>query len=837
MDRAIIPTQPHLTFGELPRIQHLAGAVLAVGLGLGFAWGAAAAQATTGFAQWPDECHAQSTTESGLRTGVEIPVMLGSRLSKLEQIAKYDVLCVGKSVTISTPILTNGGDVVIFADSLRISAPIRTTIGLPYSFEQHFLEPYKGLRWRPGETSIGYKNVLSVIRKSRLSGTRSLEQAYREHYRCDDSITRGQVVYCFDRPSGLTHPFFDWALSKTHIAYGYRQHDGVPAPDAFIDEDTYRSGSIYIFAKTLIVDDGVAVSVEGNNGSVGGLGQPPGCIGPNSEGDISCLGYGLGALSAPGGKGGDAGDIFLFGTSGQSLSSTSIKSSPGRAGPPELRRSPRGEAYKFSGKLDKDFPIESTATELPMAGSEGDIVSSVVAPAVALDVLLSIAHARDTLVAYDMGEMGLRAEADSSVTATGWVDYIGQKSADLIRSEQTAVVDSALATLLSEGPMLVSSAPTMICPGPPLATTHPSRARNLIARAAPYCGPTENKFVSYLTNTGGLLRIEDSDPGRTVVLEGIRFLLSDNSESLAGIRGDLANVNEQLLNIYTTVERATVEAELGRLDSRIAEVDAAIEELRNRPSNLEALVLVATEANALRIAARKFGKSLESRSVDSKKFRESGRELATSVGKANATLAAVMQRGDATDSIAELEARRAALAEQSSRLRAALSEFLLAQAIRIERIKGVKLDRLRIALGARARREAIGAEVNRHFENVLKRTVLSFLLDRSLDKEALRTNLLTLRALTTNPKDQAFSFAFPALLPPCQETGPTTAGACFALEHDAPLMVFASPATDPQVSIPVYVVRVGRVGDQLSTFGLRNLSQETNVPLPPPSTF
>lgn len=412
------------------------------------------------------------------------------------------------------------------------------------------------------------------------------------------------------------------------------------------------------------------------------------------------------------------------------------------------------------------------------------------------------------------------------MTATGWIDYITQKEADLIRGEETAVVDSALATLLAASAQPAFTPPSLICPQKPLAATHPARVRNLVSRAAPYCGYSPNKFLSFLVQTGGLLRIEDSDPGRTVVLEGIRLMLSDNAATLTRIHTDLASVNEQLLNIYTTVERAAVKAELGDLDDRIKEVDAAIDTLRSQPSGFEKVVEVATEVGALRLAATEFGRALDSNSPDSRKFRESGRELASAIGKTRATFDAVMRRPPSNESMADLEARRALLGEQATRLREGLDVFLATQTSRIEKVRDVKIHRLQVALGARARREAIGAEVNRHFENVLKRSVLSYLLDRSLGKEALRANLLMLRAMSTNPMDQNFSFAFPGLPPPCEASGPTAVGACFSLQHDAPVIVFASTTDEPQVRIPLYVVRVGKTGDKLSTFGLRNLAQE-----------
>lgn len=831
MDRTIAasPFGTH-AFSRLSRFSFFTAA-FALGAVFAAPWPASAAQGT-GFAQWPDECHAEATIESALKADVKIPPMLDDRLEKLQNIAKYDVVCVGKTITIATPIFSNGGDVVIFADNVRISAPIRTEIGLPYSFEKHFLEPYSGLPLS-SPRSVGYKIVLSVIRNSRLPATRSLEQDYRDYYRCNDSVTLATGFYCFDRPTGFTHPFFDWALSPAHIEMGYRQHDGVGVPDGYIDESIYHSGSIYIFAGALAVDDGVLVSTAGNDGSVGGLGQPPGCIGPHSEGDLSCLGFGPGAQSAPGGAGGNAGDIFLFGMAGNVLQPGTMDSSGGKPGPSTIRRSPSGEAYQFSGRLDIDFPVQSQESTVAISGMQGVLNSSVVGPDDAIDLLVSIAHARDVLVQYDLAELAQRAESDGSVTATGWIDYISQMDADLIRGEQIAVVDSALATLLAASNEPISAPPSLICPKEPLSAGHTTRVRNLVARAAPYCGHSQNKFLAFLEKTGGLLRIRDSEPGRTVVLEGIRLMLSDNSVSLSGIRGDLASVNEQLLNIYTTAERASVEAEIGRLEGRIKEFDAAISTFRDQPSALETVVVVATEAGALGLAAREFGQALDSSLTSSKKFRELGRTFALAIGKTRATLNAAMSRPQSNESMADLEARRAMLEDQVTSLREGIDAFLAAQVIRIEKVRGLKIERLRVALGARARREAIGAEVNRHFENVLKHSVLAYLLDRSLGKEELRGNLLTLRAMSANPMDQSFSFAFPGLLPPCEASKPA-ADTCLLLHHDAPIVVFASPADDSRVRIPAYVIRVGKTGDKLSTFGLRDLVQDTSARITAP---
>lgn len=209
-----------------------------------------------GFAQWPDECHAQSSVENALRANAIVPPMYGDRLDYLKHIRKYDVVCVGKEITVSTPIFTNGGDVVIFADSVRIAAPIRTTVGRSDVFDSAFLDTYTGLVDTHSQARVRYKNVIKVIRSSRLPSTRSLERAYRDYYKCTDGMELQPQPICFDRPSGFTHPFFDWALSRPHVEMGFRQHDGVPAPDEYLDEAVYRSGSVFIFARRMILEGG-----------------------------------------------------------------------------------------------------------------------------------------------------------------------------------------------------------------------------------------------------------------------------------------------------------------------------------------------------------------------------------------------------------------------------------------------------------------------------------------------------------------------------------------------------------------------------------------------------
>ncbi len=49
-----------------------------------------------------------------------------------------DVLCVGESVTVDSPIVTNGGDVIIYGDRVRIAQPIDTRVYINHSALDHF---------------------------------------------------------------------------------------------------------------------------------------------------------------------------------------------------------------------------------------------------------------------------------------------------------------------------------------------------------------------------------------------------------------------------------------------------------------------------------------------------------------------------------------------------------------------------------------------------------------------------------------------------------------------------------------------------------------------------
>ncbi|CAG4895516.1 hypothetical protein [Paraburkholderia saeva] len=207
-----------------------------------------------------------------------------------------DILCVGDTISVFSPLYSNGGNVLIVANRLDIHAPIDTRI--------YF--------------DIG--NRVRYFRMSKIMGAyyeRVLTYYYKDS---PEGIAVGGTVFAPELPSGALIHFSDES-----------PQDGSPPPEVLSeDQALVQSGSITVFAKKIEIDESLrsgtaqtsglcttakpfAFQAAGLRGGKGGIGSPPHCGAPVGAG-FKCadeLRVNSGKNSPPG-PGGNAGSVAIY---------------------------------------------------------------------------------------------------------------------------------------------------------------------------------------------------------------------------------------------------------------------------------------------------------------------------------------------------------------------------------------------------------------------------------------------------------------------------------------------------------------------------------------------
>jgi hypothetical protein len=170
---------------------------------------------------------------------------------------KMDIVWIANTIDINEPLRSFGGDIILFADTLNIKAPIDSRV-----YVEHDVDYFES----------GAPDYIDEGRRRRRERTDNAHRENGEVYGIDANLRyaaayRDYYLHSFERvdnetrlpelPSGLAAATSFGAGSPNLLRF-----DGEPAPDNIIVFPEARSGSIYIFANTIHVD-GFAASFEG----------------------------------------------------------------------------------------------------------------------------------------------------------------------------------------------------------------------------------------------------------------------------------------------------------------------------------------------------------------------------------------------------------------------------------------------------------------------------------------------------------------------------------------------------------------------------------------------
>lgn len=541
-------------------------------------------------ASLPNGCHAQQRPDYVLVD--DSPEMQRQKLPEI--ITKTDVLCVGSEVIIDRPIYTGGGNVLIYAQHLRIERPIDTRPYFARSPERFFIRRVDVPDASP--ETFGLDEWFSGFQDPYYHG---LWLAIRDYYlRCYDSIVIDGVAFCPELLGGLSQ------------LKGVGQRDtekGIPAPERLYDVSAIRSGDIEIVAGQLTVavppseipaspspldchsprpNTQHLLNVSGARGARGGLGTD--------------FDRPFKATNSPGGAGADAGSIriTLLESASDEIRDALKRVSRIRGGPPGAREriatfDPRPGWHRPGdgrGVRHKDVCTLIFKEPWPSArgGQDGALTIANGTSLRAMRIVSSWVRSHDSLNYYDFDELATRAKSARGMASIGFQDFLESRLTQILADAQTKLATDLLNVMVPQAiapsrravfeEVTISEhwiPPVFDLSGRDIVSE--AFDRRLIAafvQLLPYASGEEEatqRIVSYFVASGGLLNSPtgsyDDSSHNQQLMESVRKSNENELRIADGVNG--LRLEAHRLRVF--VQRNALESRLAALRERLAE--------------------------------------------------------------------------------------------------------------------------------------------------------------------------------------------------------------------------------------------------------------------------
>jgi hypothetical protein len=481
----------------------------------------------------PSNCHSLSFVVSGL---IDVKNV---EYNALRSIRKHDVFCIGDTVTVGSPLRTNGGDVIIFAQRVILKADIDTRVYIDFTE----LNPFSQSRetWKNRQNTWQTIPVDEAFRKYDPSG-KYKKSFVQFHSFCDECLIEKDHVLIPRAPSGLVPSFAAGCFGRDVIRNGL-----APAMDRF-KLSAFNSGNITIIGNEIERDaaaplpirpstfpscstdptathqNAFLLNASGMAGGVGGAGTPSSAVATVGTGTtFSCVDEAFlhVPFSGPGGPGGDAGHISLLLANASPARLAQLKESlsgyvqtdggvPGfhrKLYSPSARGANRttGSACDFFKRQEDDWPVASK-------GASGDLLITSIDSKGALKTLATAIAEKDARTDYDLIDLAQRANSNLKIDSVTFEQFLTTQVASFLSLVQIDLAQNLENELLGttfsysrEWQNLLTISRDDINS---LPISH--KGRNYLHELQRHVDVTNRTpLYSYLFRSGGLLNIND----------------------------------------------------------------------------------------------------------------------------------------------------------------------------------------------------------------------------------------------------------------------------------------------------------------------------------------
>ena len=657
-------------------------------------------------------------------------------------VGKRDMIWIADDIHVSSPLRSNGGDIMIVANSVTIEAPIDSRVYFYHGMPRLPQEPYEWIRARRPDYIKAYHDY------------------YTHCVDCDKNAN-----YIPELPGGVT----PWGRRPDGKVWG-PELAGLPPPATF-SLTTTRSGDIHIVAAKITVAKSLeqptippdwsectglpqtfvpfALNAGGLRGGRGGAGTPSPCVKrpsptPGSPVVFQCPDeqYSkIGELNALGGKGGDAGNVFVtvVGSKNPALESLLAEVTNVAGGAPGSSRKVRTPASEGPYVVDGtrcSFRQQPGDWPSQPAGTSGSLTINTLSSGRALQQVVRLLSAKGSRVDYDLWPTLLRANYNRRFTAIHPSDtltlFLGTA---LARSESRYIsqIDDAIVTgNVVNSPVvdnIFTSLVTADIPDPAYSSIQLVLLRELERFNQPSEVPS---VLGYARKSGGLLNLGSDDALRLSAALAARIESNLSREELARIKTSVTGLNRQLFDHIAIARKAEFEARLRAMEDAIQKATAAAEEA-NDPWG--AIKNLAGFAQGIQKAVTGFLAGEYIRAVEG--LIEAGRYGAL-----------LSDTSTQVDQVPELQRQ----------LRAILAEYArFSEEIRNGRAALIdeRAGDLARAYTARAALQSKLRANSAYFADLVRLVLLSYLTDPFRDTTTLRMNLAGLQTLfTTFPAEE-----------------------------------------------------------------------------------
>jgi len=541
-----------------------------------------------------------------------------------QTVTKVDIVWTGDTIVVDSPLRSFGGDVILYGNSVQINAPIDTRVYVEQDVD--FFEPKQpDYQASSGATRSRDRTDNATASNGFVWGVNSIpnyKNSYNDYY-----------LHCYDCATGETRrPQLPSGLAAaTSFGVGTpdknERFDGEPAPDNLVVFPNVRSGNIYIFAHSLVINAAftapnvpadfsectgatqtymaAALNSSGIKGGSGGAGSASMCITHNpASGGFDCLSemYTMrGGFTGPGGRGGDAGNIYIglvnpdhaddVATLTKKLS-TVTATQGGLPGPALKYQTPSARGSEMANGTRCSF--KQSGTYAPAAnGNDGQLDSQSLSSIEALDKVTRLLNGKDARVDYDLHNYLQVAVSDPDIHSMTFSSTLEQYlSNELVQSEIFFVDDVDRVFGLQQAeigkylPDVLKGVSRSSIDQIPFAGQQGALTREL----QQYDVDSEQVAATF-RRTGGMFHVNSKNTAVSRMSRGQLLVeVSRVAVVLTQINDTLRNIDSQLFSMLSATELRSLNKQLQDLKAELASLEGKLKQQQNASSGLADLI-------------------------------------------------------------------------------------------------------------------------------------------------------------------------------------------------------------------------------------------------------